>query len=1167
MMSFILVLSYQILKANDGISMLSIEDDHPIIHAGSLYKNYIVSAKLTHPSQLTDGVLDREAIITVKYFDGLGREEQNVIRYGSGDLLSDLVDYTEYNSRGKASRKWLPVINSSQGGNADFCPIGSMGGHPSGDTAPYTSIYYEATQESRELETRAPGQAWQQHAGVRKEYRLNSSSVDSLKCGYYKVTPTGVLKRAGNYPTGELYVTIITDEDGHRVTEFVDKDQHKVLSRQQIGSSFADTYYVYDIYGNLCYVLPPMASASLANLQNTIPDTNEHIQKLCYVYKYDHRNRCIEKKLPGCSPVYYIYDSCDNLVYSQDGNQRSRGKWSFIAYDALGRVAYSGVTSERRTAAQLRDAFQNQSPRVCLDAQQELGYTRVYENVSASDIKVVNYYDNYDFLDKFAFGDSLQYMPMVNFDEKYVNTMHPQLSAKGLQTGSIARTLDAAGTPLVKSIYYDYHGNVIQSHENNLLGGFDHEFLHLTFTGKPLTALHQHSTDSCYNSDIYTYTYDNLERLLTTAVAHDGAAAVTLCSNTYDALGRLASSTVNNGGNRTAYSYNVRGWTQSVTNNHFYEWLHYQDAPSGGTPCYNGNISGITWLQRESMKAATSVESKYSFSYDGLNRLTQAAYCHVSDLEEDEDDWNGDLITYNDRNFSCSYAYDLNGNMTNLQRFGVNFYNTSMSTHFRNYGLIDNLTMNYSGNQLTSVTDQCSALTYAGAMEFCDRTNRNDEYTYDANGNMTRDRNKGIHSITYNMLNLPQTILFNDGHETRYTYAADGRKLRVQYLLNNFAIFDGEEAEDGGEDGAEMMPFSLASTNDFVVGGGIHNDLEEAVTTLMVRDYCGNKEYRNGVLDRIHNDYGYWHDGGYFFYVKDYRGDVRVVLDQNNLPVELNSYYPYGSLMAATTAEGVQSRKYGAKELDRENGLNWYDSQARMYDPMIDRTTSLDPKAEKYYSISPYAWCAGNPVKYIDKDGKDYEVAVYDDKILISANFYTTKNDLQSALLGCSIINANSGSFSAQIKDGDNIIELPIVFDVQTIEADITELNCLAQNDEKGNLFTILPDEKFSSDKNGSTISGELVKVKESRSQTSTVGHEFGHALGSTHHGGLMTRSSSERTSETFDKSTVNQIVKNAIKGKTASEGGMKAGKGVYINNSNYSDDLLKKIKININKK
>ncbi|MDO4200498.1 MAG: RHS repeat-associated core domain-containing protein, partial [Clostridia bacterium] len=307
----------------------------------------------------------------------------------------------------------------------------------------------------------------------------------------------------------------------------------------------------------------------------------------------------------------------------------------------------------------------------------------------------------------------------------------------------------------------------------------------------------------------------------------------------------------------------------------------------------------------------------------------------------------------------------------------------------------------------------------------------------------------GVHSITYNMLNLPQTILFNDGHETRYTYAADGRKLRVQYLLNNFAIFDGEEAEDGGEDGVEMMPFSLASTNDFVVGGGSHNDLEEAVTTLMVRDYCGNKEYRNGVLDRIHNDYGYWHDGGYFFYVKDNRGDVRVVLDQNNQPVELNSYYPYGSLMAATTAEGVQSRKYGTKELDRENGLDWYDSQARMYDPMIGRTTSLDPKAEKYYSISPYAWCANNPINNIDLNGdtiifKENQTIFYYMKVGDSYGFYDAngkkydgKNSFVSELtnalqsikdkeVGNSLIEAvNGSSFNVQIATGGHNSTLP----------------------------------------------------------------------------------------------------------------------------------------------
>ena len=111
-----------------------------------------------------------------------------------------------------------------------------------------------------------------------------------------------------------------------------------------------------------------------------------------------------------------------------------------------------------------------------------------------------------------------------------------------------------------------------------------------------------------------------MERLLNISLSHNGATPVTLASNTYDALGRLAACSVNNGGSSTAYAYNVRGWAQSVTNAHFYEWIHYQDAPSGGTPCWDGGISGITWLQRESMKAATSVESQYKFSYDGLDR-------------------------------------------------------------------------------------------------------------------------------------------------------------------------------------------------------------------------------------------------------------------------------------------------------------------------------------------------------------------------------------------------------------------------------------------------------------------------------------------------------------------------------------------------------------------
>ena len=341
-----------------------------------------------------------------------------------------------------------------------------------------------------------------------------------------------------------------------------------------------------------------------------------------------------------------------------------------------------------------------------------------------------------------------------------------------------------------------------------------------------------------------------------------------------------------------------------------------------------------------------------------INRLTQAAYASNSEQ------WNGDLLAMNDRNFSCTYAYDLNSNMTALQRYGVDVYNTSLPTHIRHHGMIDDLTMTYDGNRLKKVTDQCEELSYAGAMDFRDGADGAEEYTYDANGNMTCDRNKGIYSITYNMLNLPETVLFNDGHETRYTYAADGRKLRTEYRLNNFAIIEADEAAEE----ADPATFSFPS-----VGGVIDEpiELEPAYTTLMTRDYCGNYIYCNGTLERILTGNGYIQGGEYYFYIKDYQGNVRVVLNQANYPVEVDSYYPYGGLMAATTTEGIQPYKYGTKELDRENGLDLYDSKARMYDPTIGRTPTQDPMAEKYYSMSPYLWCAGNPITFTDPNGED----------------------------------------------------------------------------------------------------------------------------------------------------------------------------------------------------
>ena len=100
-----------------------------------------------------------------------------------------------------------------------------------------------------------------------------------------------------------------------------------------------------------------------------------------------------------------------------------------------------------------------------------------------------------------------------------------------------------------------------------------------------------------------------------------------------------------------------------------------------------------------------------------------------------------------------------------------------------------------------------------------------------------------------------------------------------------------------------------------------------------------------------------------------FTGKPLAVRHEHGTIVERNDYYPYGGLINASDSQ-LQPYKYSSKELDRENGLDLYDSQARWYDPMLPQTTTQDPLAEKYFSISPYTWCAGNPVNRIDPNGQ-----------------------------------------------------------------------------------------------------------------------------------------------------------------------------------------------------
>ena len=299
--------------------------------------------------------------------------------------------------------------------------------------------------------------------------------------------------------------------------------------------------------------------------------------------------------------------------------------------------------------------------------------------------------------------------------------------------------------------------------------------------------------------------------------------------------------------------------------------------------------------------------------------------------------------------FLCSALISLGdsmGNITSLTRNGRQDGGT--------YGKVNQLTYGYDGNHLVSVSDAVTSPTYNGFFGFNDGASQAVEYEYDANGNMTRDRNKGISSVQYNADNLPLRIQYDNGSRATYLYTADGTKLQVRYETSYAGLL------------SSGPPSGSAST---------------AIAQTHTIDYVGNKIYEDGTLKKILVDGGYVeYNGGspvYHAYLTDHQGNVRMVVDESATAKQVNHYYPYGGLIAESTGGDVQRYKYNGKELDRMHGLDWYDHGARHNDAAIGRWHSMDEKCEKYYDVSPYVYCEGNPVNAIDPDGREVVDRLY----------------------------------------------------------------------------------------------------------------------------------------------------------------------------------------------
>ena len=477
--------------------------------------------------------------------------------------------------------------------------------------------------------------------------------------------------------------------------------------------------------------------------------------------------------------------------------------------------------------------------------------------------------------------------------------------SKGSLTGS-AVTVSGSSTKIYKGYYYDVKGRVTKVVQNNLLGGYDVTNTVYTFTGQPATVTHSHTASGkSTRTEVYTYSYDHADRV--SKVEHTlGGTKITLADYTYDSFGRLSTKSLHgSAANKLTYAYNLRSWLTGITSTRFTQNLYYNTGV--GTARYNGSISSMTWKSGNE-----STVRGYKFTYDGLDRMLNATYGETAG------------ISTNANRFSENVTgYDKNGNIKGLQRYG------QLSSAA--YGMIDNLTLTLNGNQLNRVDDAVTASAYNGGFEFKNGANAADEYSYDANGNLTKDLNKGISGITYNFLNLPNVVTFSDGSTITYTYGADGTKLRTVHKIGS---------------------------------------------TTTTTDYCGNVIYENGVQKLLLTEEGYitLSDSKYHYYLKDHQGNNRVVISQSGTVEETSHYYPFGGTFAS--AGNVQPYKYNGKEYDSKKGLNWYDYGARHYDAALGRFETVDPSAENYFKTSLYAYCGNSPISRIDPTGADW----YEDK-------------------------------------------------------------------------------------------------------------------------------------------------------------------------------------------
>lgn len=898
-----------------------------LLYAQSKKQNYI--KETVHLD--TNGA----SIENVSYYNGLGNLSE-IVSTASG-TSDNVYTFKTYDSKGRESKNFYPTPIGSGLDFKDYYSFVSASSNYYNDEYAFKQNYYDDADHI--VREEVAGNNWHAHSAHNEcSYETNTLSDKVIR---YDADPIA----KSYYPEGCLEKESAKDADGNEVVIFKDLDGNTILERRNQG----DTYYVYDKLGQLRYILSPQYQEK------------EDLAAYAYQYDYDKCGNLVRKTLPGSQYTQYWYDKEGLLAYEQDALLRDKGLYRFYLYDRFDRVVLVGTTTSCNTNiknAKLNVSFSSQNGGIANSGYAFYGNTSNFSKGSNVSLEKAYYYDSYDFLSG-AFKDD--FAPISPSQKGGCND---------LLAGSIIKTSNGQFLFTVNS--YDPKGNLINTSTKGLKGYTSKVSNTYSLTNKLVTS--DAELDVKYGELLkisLTNEYSTRNNLLISKkliLSHgEGTESSSTLNYMYDATNRLSQIVRPEQYGNVSYSYDVHGWPVKIESNSFKEELSYSDGV--GTPCYNGNISSLKWSNSN-----YSEKRGYKFHYDRLNRLTEANYGEGESLSNAGD------------NFKESVNYDLNGNITSLERHGKKQDGT--------YGVIDKLNVSLNGNQIVNISDAADKIVYEGALDFEPASDGISSCKYNDFGALISDTGRGITMIEYDNNKNPIRIQFSNGNVTKYIYSAEGTKLRTIY----YTAMPNINVPDGCTHELDASEIQTTDSLDFLMEGNLILKNGRINKYLFEGGYCGIAKpappfslYEDGSDSEISEEEQKAYEErrkewtkaveelnatdafNFYYYNKDHLGNNREVIDFRGKICQVINYYPFGtpfSDQSTTLQADFQPYKYNGKEFDMMHGLNTYDYGARQYNPIVPTWDRIDPLCENFGYMSPYNYCLDNPVNTTDQDGE-----------------------------------------------------------------------------------------------------------------------------------------------------------------------------------------------------